>query len=66
MPDDPPRPASGQQSDPRPTAGAPALLPLPHPSGQSRWLNRPDHAALLEASLDRLGELVAWAETTTA
>lgn len=23
MPDDPPRPASGQQSDPRPTAGAP-------------------------------------------
>jgi len=47
-------------------AGAPALLPLPHPSGQSRWLNRPDHVALLEASLDRLGELVAWAETTTA
>jgi hypothetical protein len=24
MPDDPPRPASGQQPDPRPTAGAPA------------------------------------------
>ncbi len=24
MPDDPPRPASGQQSDPRPMAGAPA------------------------------------------
>jgi hypothetical protein len=24
MPDDPPRPASGQQSDPRPIAGAPA------------------------------------------
>jgi uracil-DNA glycosylase len=38
------------------------LLPLPHPSGQSRWLNHPGQAALLEAALARLAELVPWAE----
>ena len=30
------------------------LLPLPHPSGVSRWLNDPDHQALLARGLDRL------------
>jgi uracil-DNA glycosylase len=30
------------------------LLPLPHPSGVSRWLNDPDHQALLTRGLDRL------------
>lgn len=30
------------------------LLPLPHPSGVSRWLNAPAHQALLAAALDRL------------
>ena len=30
------------------------LLPLPHPSGVSRWLNDPEHQALLARGLDRL------------
>lgn len=30
------------------------LLPLPHPSGVSRWLNDPEHQALLAHGLDRL------------
>jgi len=38
------------------------LLPLPHPSGQSRWLNDPARAALLDRALLRLAELTAWAE----
>jgi len=38
------------------------LLPLPHPSGQSRWLNDPARAALLDRALARLAELTAWAE----
>jgi uracil-DNA glycosylase len=39
--------------------GAPAqplLLPLPHPSGASRWLNHPGHRVLLENALGRLAE----------
>ena len=32
----------------------PWLLPLPHPSGASRWLNDPAHRALLESALARL------------
>lgn len=40
----------------------PALLPLPHPSGQSRWLNDPVRVALLDRALVRLSELVAWAD----
>jgi uracil-DNA glycosylase family 4 len=31
------------------------LLPLPHPSGVSRWLNDLEHQALLARGLDRLG-----------
>lgn len=41
---------------------APALLPLPHPSGQSRWLNEAHRVARLDAALARLPGLVAWAE----
>jgi uracil-DNA glycosylase len=44
----------------------PTLLPLPHPSGQSRWLNDPGHVRLLDAALDRLAELAPWAESTVA
>jgi uracil-DNA glycosylase len=46
---------------PRP-GDARLLLPLPHPSGQSRWLNDPGRLALLRAALTRLPDLVRWAE----
>ena len=37
------------------------LLPLPHPSGVSRWLNDPTHQRLLEHALARLAEMrAAW------
>jgi uracil-DNA glycosylase len=39
-----------------------AILPLPHPSGQSRWLNDAAHVARLEAALERLHDLMTWAE----
>lgn len=35
------------------------LLPLPHPSGVSRWLNDPAHQALLAHGLERLATLRA-------
>jgi uracil-DNA glycosylase len=38
--------------------GRPVLLPLPHPSGASRWLNQPANRTLLEAGLRRLRTLV--------
>jgi uracil-DNA glycosylase family 4 len=44
----------------------PVLLPLPHPSGQSRWLNDPAHVQLLGCALRRLRELADWAEATAA
>src|SRR5579864_7154576 len=44
-------------------ATAPVVLPLPHPSGQSRWLNEAARAALLDRALERLRELVEWAES---
>jgi len=53
-------------SFPAPVEGfgpAPLLLPLPHPSGQSRWLNVPDHATRLEDALSRLPGLTLWAES---
>ncbi len=31
------------------------LLPLPHPSGVSRWLNDPAHRALVDRALEQLG-----------
>ena len=45
-------------------AAAPVLLPLPHPSGQSRWLNGTAQSALLDRALQRLQELVGWAESS--
>jgi len=42
---------------------APVYLPLPHPSGQSRWLNDPLRLAQLDRALLRLRRLVAWAES---
>ena len=33
------------------------VLPLPHPSGVSRWLNAPANRALLDAALAELGRL---------
>jgi uracil-DNA glycosylase len=47
-------------------ASTPALLPLPHPSGQSRWLNDPGHVRLLDSALERLRALAVWAEATAA
>jgi len=38
-----------------------AVLPLPHPSGQSRWLNDPGRRVLLERALSTLKRLSAWA-----
>src|SRR2546421_570224 len=40
------------------TATRPVLLPLPHPSGASRWLNDVGHRALLDQALRRLRPLV--------
>jgi uracil-DNA glycosylase family 4 len=40
----------------------PVLLPLPHPSGQSRWLNDPARAALLDRAIQRLESLISWAD----
>ena len=37
-------------------AGGRAVLPLPHPSGQSRWLNTGPNRASLDAALARLSE----------
>jgi uracil-DNA glycosylase family 4 len=33
------------------------LLPLPHPSGVSRWLNVPEHRTRLEVALERLSAI---------
>lgn len=35
----------------------PVILPLPHPSGQSRWLNAPANRERLEMALEQLSEL---------
>lgn len=55
--------AAGEPVDRLPQT-LPVLLPLPHPSGQSRWLNDPAHVSLLTAALERLAELARWADTT--
>ena len=36
---------------------APVIVPLPHPSGQSRWLNDPANRARLERALSLISEL---------
>ena len=51
----------GDGADPGPRRHPPLLLPLPHPSGQSRWLNDPARAARLELALALLPRLVSWA-----
>ncbi len=35
----------------------PVIIPLPHPSGQSRWLNAPDNRERLSAALALISEL---------
>ena len=55
--------ASGEVIAAEPAA-APVLLPLPHPSGQSRWLNDTTQSALLDRALQRLHRLVGWAESS--
>ena len=52
----------GSDAQPDPNGAERVFLPLPHPSGQSRWLNDPARAALLDRALARLGELLPWAE----
>jgi hypothetical protein len=47
-------------------AAMPVILPLPHPSGQSRWLNDPQHVRLLHSALQRLRQLSGWAGSTSA
>ncbi len=42
------------------------LLPMPHPSGVSRWLNDPAHQALLARGLERLSSLRATWEAEDA
>jgi uracil-DNA glycosylase len=44
---------AGRSVGPRSRA-RPSLVPLPHPSGASRWLNAPEHRALLHQGLQRL------------
>ena len=43
-------------------AQGPVILPLPHPSGQSRWLNDPARLDRLETALTVLRRLVDWAD----
>jgi len=49
---------SGREVGPR-THARPLLLPLPHPSGASRWLNDPGNRLLLDRGLRRLRRLVS-------
>jgi Uracil-DNA glycosylase len=39
------------------------VIVLPHPSGRSTWLNRPEHATMLERSLRLIREHSAFRET---
>ncbi len=53
--------AAGQELDPGALPGPPALplvLPLPHPSGASRWLNQEANRELLEGALQVLRGLL--------
>jgi uracil-DNA glycosylase len=51
--------AGNRVEETRPSAGR-VLVPLPHPSGQSRWLNDPARVRRLDAALSRLGGLLDW------
>ena len=48
---------SGRELSPRAPA-YPRLVPLPHPSGASRWLNAAENRALLDRALRRLRPIV--------
>lgn len=48
------------EGTPPPPGARRLLLPLPHPSGQSRWLNDPARRLRLDAALARLGGLLDW------
>jgi uracil-DNA glycosylase len=39
------------------------VVPLPHPSGRSTWINRPEHGALLARALERLRRSAGWRAT---
>ncbi|HLJ74018.1 MAG TPA: uracil-DNA glycosylase family protein [Thermoanaerobaculia bacterium] len=39
------------------------VVVLPHPSGRSTWLNKPDNRALLDRSLDLIVSHIAWRRT---
>ncbi len=39
------------------------VIVLPHPSGRSTWLNKPENAALLDRSLNLIAEHPAWRKT---
>jgi len=52
----------GVAVDGEPGERARLVLPLPHPSGQSRWLNDPARTALLDRALERLRPLLDWAQ----
>jgi uracil-DNA glycosylase len=39
------------------------VIVLPHPSGRSTWLNKPENAALLDRSLGLIGGHQAWRRT---
>jgi len=47
----------GAESVP-PRTGSPWVVPLPHPSGASRWLNQPGHRRLLTTQLATLARLL--------
>lgn len=48
-------------------AGVPLdVVVLPHPSGRSTWLNKPEHAALFERSLHLIESHAAWRATFAA
>jgi uracil-DNA glycosylase len=49
-------PGSLEERVGRTFGGDPLVIPLPHPSGQSRWLNDPANRERLAAALDALGE----------
>jgi uracil-DNA glycosylase family 4 len=53
--------ATGEPIGEAPQA-VPVLVPLPHPSGQSRWLNDPARLALLDRALATMREMLAWAD----
>lgn len=54
--------AAGERFEGSPGDRPRVCLPLPHPSGQSRWLNDPARTVLLDRALCRLGPLIRWAE----